>query len=251
MRNIINQAATAAIAVAVFGSVLASPAQCGGSLKDPAEQSTVVWSGVDGARGSYDIYGGGITALNGDISKNDILLRADGTYVNLKEGDVWQGDALAGYQVAMDSVTISGFMGFDYQRLPGSSNGKPLGDEAGFKVAAAIETDRNAAVLGTLLADYSTAFDTYWTKGRIGYNVKDFVIGPEGGFSGNEYYRASKMGGFISIPVTSFVGRTAALDLSGGYQWVTSFDNGGTGVATGSTVGATGGYVSVGLSILF
>ncbi len=218
------------------------------------EPSTVVWAGFDQANGAYDFYSGFITALNGNGSTDGFLFRGDGVYVNVDEsGQVWDGDVYIGYQRQFNNVEVAGFIGADFQRLPNSPGSKTQGYETGLKLAASVETDRHARLVGIWCGNYSTAFDTFWTKGRLGYNWKSVLIGPEAAILGNDSFRGERVSGFISIPVGAPFGRPLALDFVGGYQWVTSFETSAdsTGAASGSTVGGSGVVISVGSSFQF
>jgi hypothetical protein len=250
----LNRAAFAAIGLLTSAAIAIPSANADGSFKDTPTISTVMWTGIDKSLGAFAEFSGFITALNGDISATGFLVRGDGLYVHTSEGQVWEGSPLIGYQVVRNGLTVSGFIGPDFRKLPDSNITTVSGYETGFKVRASIETDDEAQFVGNVHGEYSTAFESYWARARLGYNHKDFLIGPEGTLIGNDSFRAERGGAFITIPLAQTLGRSADMTIAGGYQWVKGFDSTNLGSLTAipaSTVGQTGGYVTVGFSFLF
>ena len=95
---------------------------------------------------------------------------------------------------------------------------------------------------------YSTAFDTYWSRARVGMNLGRFIIGPEAGADGNEGYDAQRLGAFAMFKLDMFGTRNPAeLTIHGGYQFVD--DDNGSSVA--STSGGEGAYAGFNLSFAF
>jgi hypothetical protein len=249
----LNRAAFAAIGLLTSSAIAISSAKADGSLKDTPGISTVFWTGIDKSVGAFAEYSGFITALNGDISADGFLIRADGLYVHTNDGQVWDGSPLVGYQVVRNGVTFSGFAGPDFRKLPDSNITTVRGYETGFKVRGSVETDDAAQFVGNIHAEYSTAFESYWTRARVGYNLKGFLIGPEGTLVGNDSFRAQRAGAFLTIPLAE-LGHSTELTVAGGYQWVKGFDStilGSPTIIPASTVGQSGGYVTAGFSFLF
>jgi Cellulose biosynthesis protein BcsS len=249
----LNRAAFAAIGLLTSAAIAVPSANADGSLKDTPEISTVVWTGIDKSVGSFAEYSGFITALNGDISATGFLIRADGLYVHTSDGQVWEGSPLVGYQVVQNGTTYSGFIGPDFRKLPDSSVTTVRGYETGLKVRGSVETDDAAEFAGNIHAEYSTAFNSYWARARVGYNLKGFLFGPEGTLIGDDSFRAQRAGAFLTIPLAE-LGHSTELTVAGGYQWVQGFDSTnilGPMALPVSTVGQSGGYVTVGFSFLF
>ncbi len=222
---------------------------------DTKEPSTIVWASGDHAHGSYeDADVGFITALSGDLSQNGFVLRGDSLHVNvIDDGFGWDWDALIGYQYHFTAVTVSAFAGADFQRQPDSRGDNEQGYKTGFKVAASVETGREAQFVGIWDGVYSTNANTYWTRGRAGYNWRKLLIGPESVFQGDDSYRSERVGAFVAIPADSLVGHSATVEFAGGYQSVTNLSNGNTGSqnAPGGPTHESGPCFSVGLDFSF
>ena len=92
-----------------------------------------------------------------------------------------------------------------------------------------------------LIGSYSTAFDTYWSRARIGYDCGRLVIGPEGILYGNSDFDAQRIGGFVQfdMPVAGAFTRTS---LAVGYE--TTDDNGTFG-------GREGAYGTLNFAVAF
>jgi Cellulose biosynthesis protein BcsS len=216
------------------------------------KESTVVWVGMDNVSGVYgDFDAGFITALNGDLSKNGFLFRGDSLHVSIADGGLGQDwDVMAGYQYHFNWVAISAFAGADFQKQPQPScDDLPYG--AAFKVAASIETDREAPFSGSWDGVYSMALDTYWSRARAGYNVRSVRIGPEAVFQGNRSFREEKAGGFVEIPLEGVLSYPANIEFSGGYQWSQDWCKLNCQNLTGGVQRVSGTYLSAGLGFSF
>lgn len=271
MRNSIST--TAAV---VFGAVAAFslPALADGMDKGKggaadasteATQSVTSFTGFDATRNSNYVYQGFIAALNQNLDKDGFLLRTYGGFVNYRysldtvtggkvNGDGWQGDVMLGYQWVRQMYTLSAFIGGDYQNYrltPDDPTARIRGTEFGFKVAADVESNEASPFYYSLGGAYSTAFNTYWSRARVGVTVRPTVfIGPEFIAYGGDGYDDQRLGGFVKfeVPMT----RTVPLEitLSGGHQW--SRDGGSSGSTTaGGPGGDNGVYGALDLSFTF
>lgn len=79
---------------------------------------------------------------------------------------------------------------------------------------------------------YSTAFDTYWALGRIGYKTGMFTFGPEGAALGNLDYDQLRIGAFVMF---NLFDTGLFLTLSGGYADTDGIGGGGV-YGTGNLV---------------
>ncbi|NNF79629.1 MAG: cellulose biosynthesis protein BcsS, partial [Rhizobiales bacterium] len=129
-------------------------------------------------------------------------------------------DAMLGYQIVEGPVTFKAFAGVNWQNhdlkrtslltsggmapavaFPSGDPFNPVrGDEVGFKgqleVWAALGDAFNISAIGS----YSTAFDSYWARGRVGYTLMSPVtIGPEVIVLGNERFDQVRVGGFVGL----------------------------------------------------
>lgn len=172
--------------------------------------ATAAFSGIDVGPNGTSYYLGAIHALNGDFGKDGFLLRGLGVWGNYLYdatiGDV-RGryslyDAMIGYQLLRPGFRISGYVGGEYQdhRLtPFDPTNRVVGGETGLKVAGDITLGHNQPLFLILAGSYSTAFDTYWSRLRIGYKVGQVTFGPEALRTGNEGYDAWRVGGFAQV----------------------------------------------------
>jgi hypothetical protein len=216
-----------------------------------AQDSTVVFAGGDFREDSSYGYLGGIWAFNRDLGSDGFLLRAVGAYDAYKyhtasvtsghvDVDHWRGQGGIGYQWFLNAARVSLYGGVDYQnhdQHPNDPTNKVRGDETGGMVQGELETLGSPFYLG-LIANYSTAFDSYWGRARAGYKFGQATFGPELVFGGNERYDEQRYGAFVLWPFSEKVN----LQVSGGYANVDA--------AHGRSE-PDSGYGSVGISFAF
>jgi len=266
-----------ATAAALMGvAACFASATAGGSLKDsygsepatPPERG--LWfSGVDLASGFSQYYFEGIeVALNRDYSKDGFVLRAYGSYLeydrNPGDGVAWQSDILLGYKFSRSIYDATFYVGADYQNYrlkPDDPFERPRKTEWGFKVAGYMETHRdNLPYYGSLTGDYSTAFDAYWVRGRVGWNRphglfgNSVTFGPEGIAMGDVGFDAQRVGGFLIFDVNLLPGRAPfEVTLSTGYQTTNNrkvLEN-GIVIQGGGPAGGEGAYGTIVISTTF
>ena len=216
-----------------------------------AAESTSLFTGADTRDDSNYFYLGGIKAISGDLDQSGWLLRGvvgygeyeyQTTAVPSGEVDVDQLSVQAGvgYQRVVDDTRLSFFTSVDYQDhddSPADVMNSVRGDETGVAFQAEIDTTSGDWNYG-VMASYSTAFDSYWSRARVGYNTGSVTVGPELVVSGNEEYAEERYGVFVGWPLSA----QTSVTLSGGY-----FESEGDL----SIREEDGGYASLGLSYQF
>jgi len=234
--------------------------------------SAALWQGTDIANRSTSVWAGGAYAVNRDLTTNGFLLRADGEYNDYSyfssdlgkvNGKEWQGDVMLGYQLVRTTFSAGLYVGVDFRDdhlSPRDLSNSVRGYETGFKIDGDFETETELPYYFGVDAYYSTAFQTYLARGRVGLkvieeldaNFKQIFIGAEGYALGNEESDAQRAGGFLKFEISNLLVRTASITLSGGYQFVSGSgnNNGATSTST-STVGGEGGYGMVEFKYLF
>jgi Cellulose biosynthesis protein BcsS len=236
-----------------------------GGLKDnggPPEptQSLVLFSGFDVAKDSTYLFQGAVLALNRDLAKDGFMLRAyvghadyeyDSGNVRISGSD-WQYDAMIGYKIGRGAMWAAAYIGIDYQdhKLTPKDPTNPVsGSEVGFKVALDAATLRTEGPLyASLSGNYSTAFDSYWARGRVGMNHGHMTFGPEVVALGNSGFDATRVGGFFTFDVKITPTLPLELTISAGHQFVSGDSNGGS---LGGSSGGEGAYVGVSVTSIF
>jgi hypothetical protein len=172
---------------------------------------------------------GAVAAINGNLNTAGWLVRVRGggghyeynrTPALVQGVDYQVGDFMLGYQWISGPTRFSFYAGANVEH---HDNNDPLatvaGTEWGFKVQGEVFTNFAPNWYGLVLATYSTAFDSYFALGKIGYNVNSFVsIGPEVVAMGNERFDAVRTGPFVAFNVTP----ATMIIVSGGYSWDTN-----------------------------
>jgi hypothetical protein len=251
------------VATTLFLAAALPVAAAAGDISAPP--SSVLYSEMNFARRDQDYYTTFITAFNRDLTKNGVLFRAEGAYnaynyQNASDArtnaDLWQGAALLGYQLVRGDISISGYVGFDYQsvRLSPNDVSNPVrGGEAGVKVIGDIETEKEAPFYLNATAEYSSAFETYFARFRYGRKLGGenpdlrIAVGLEGGLLGDKTTDAQRLGAFAMVPLALPSFGVVDVIVAGGYQWVAERDGGsGSGPA-----GGPGPYGTISFSFAF
>jgi hypothetical protein len=190
-----------------------------------------VYSGFEGVKDANLFYGGFDIALNGDLSRRGFVFSgygAVGNYTYQKptvpggsvDGDLTELSALLGYQVFAGSVSFLASAGVDWQNndLSPPDPANPVsGSTTNFVTGGAIERRRwDKPLYFKLFGSYTINNNSYWAKGRIGYNFGKVIIGPEGAWYGNENFNSQRAGAFITLPLLWGL----SLDLGGGFNFV-------------------------------
>ncbi len=161
-----------------------------------------------------------------------------GRYKYAGDADTFTGrftsvDATVGWSNVFNNGALTLSVGVNYQDhrvKPFDPSNSVQGAKTGFKVEGDLWVNPTEKTLVYLLGSYSTAFDTYYGIGRLGY---DFIgsgvfVGPEVGGQGNDRTDQFRVGAHLTgIPLG-----TAKLGVSGG--WMRERGDGDGWYATGN-----------------
>jgi Cellulose biosynthesis protein BcsS len=248
------------VAVALMAVVtwaISQPAVAGSLKDEPAQppERGVWFSGVDLVKDSRYYYDGIIVALNGDLGRDGFFVRAYGSLDNFDrnpgDGRQWQGDVALGYMFSRNKIDFDIYAGVDYQNVrlrPDDPTAEVRGTEWDFKIGAGIETEKELPYYFRLEGNYSTAFNSYWARARVGLRRDRFTFGPEASVVGDEDFDAQRVGGFVMFDLQLPRFRPVEVTVSAGHQFVSGGENGG---ATGGIGGSSGTYGLVNLSVSF
>jgi hypothetical protein len=175
-------------------------------------------------------------------------VRASGTYdrydLDPGKGTSWAGDTLLGYMFSRNHLEGEIFVGVDWERArlkPDDPTTKVRGTETGAIVEASIGTDRELPYYFDLSGEYSTAFNSYWARLRLGLTRREITFGPEFSVLGDLDDRLRRFGGFTTFDLK--LGREVEVTMSGGYQWSDDSGTGGTPFGRHGGDGAYGNFV--------
>jgi Cellulose biosynthesis protein BcsS len=203
--------AAAALSVLAVGSATAA--------------DTSIFAGISAASHSTFGYLGGVKAMNNDLSKNGVLLRGlvyygeyeyDTTAVaqGKVDGKATGAELGAGYQWVSPSNRFSLYASVDHQDhhlSPNDTRNSVRGADTGVAIQAEAET-LGTPWYGGFIGKYSTANDSYWVRGRLGYVFGNMAIGPEAILAGNKEYDENRLGLFLN----SAVSKATTLSFSAG-----------------------------------
>ena len=194
-----------ALLACVAAAGLSTTATWAGSLKDTPTTDTqrgVYFSGYDVVEGARYAFAGMVLALNNDISRDGWALRLYGSRVDFDldpgDGRGWQGDVMLGYRFVRKHMYGGIYVGGDYQNYrlsPDDPTAKVRGTEVGVKVAAELATSKELPYYFALNGNYSTAFDVYWARARVGLIRGGVTFGPEGIVFADQEFNAQRWGG--------------------------------------------------------
>jgi hypothetical protein len=221
--------------------------------------SHTIFTGGEVARNSWEGYLGTIVALNRDLSKDGVLLRAMGSYGQYDynfglavDGTSRQADLMIGYQWVRQHFNLALYAGIDFidhDLSPFDGNNPAQGRETGFKVGIDLESHRYSGLpyYYALEGTYSTAFDTYFLMGRLGANRGGTIFGVEGWLLGDESGDAQRLGGFVGFGRELRSDLFAEMTFSAGYQ----FTDDEFAALCGSFFGGDGAYAMMNVSFFF
>jgi Cellulose biosynthesis protein BcsS len=166
-----------------------------------------------GLVGRYEYHGGD----NGELFK--------GRFVS--------SDALVGWSHVFGNGAFTLQVGANYQDhrvKPSDPNNPVVGSKLGFKAQADLWFNPNQQTLIYGLASYSTAFNTYYAVGRVGYDFlkTEVYFGPEIGALGNDRTDQQRVG----VHFTGIKVGPGKVTISGG--WMHERGEGNGGYAAGS-----------------
>ena len=231
----------------------------GANSSTSTTQSVVTFSGYDQARDSSYFFQGVQVALNGDIGRDGFMVRFYGSQVDYDylngttptHGMGRQGEFMIGYKASRGNIWGAAFVGVDHQNhklTPNDHTNSVRGSETGLKVVGDLASLREVGpVYFALSGMYSTAFDSYWARARVGGNVNRVTIGPEFVALGNQGFDATRVGAFMTFDLKISPKLPLEVTLYAGHQFVAGSGNGG---ATGAS-GGEGEYFGLSLTSLF
>lgn len=211
---------------------------------EPVEYGTA-YVGVDASTNNGLAGYAGVVYAPGGTDKSGIRLSAFGLYGKYKytsddatpttfDGRFASGDFLVGYSKVWETASLTFSAGINVQNqyvTPADPNNSVQGTRAGLKIQSDFWSNPTERTLVMGIASFSTAFNTYYSIGRFGYDFfgKEIFIGPEVTALGNERTDQQRLGLHITgIPITSKV----KLTLSGGWQRETNERDAGYATAT-------------------
>jgi outer membrane immunogenic protein len=197
------------------------PAQPSGALgyaapiADSAEERdnyVTAFTGVDVGKHSVSGFAGALISPYKDLDTSGLRFwmmgeggaykyPADGSFIR---GHYESGDALAGYSWEGDNYSIAllgGFNAINHTLNEIDTTNPVQGTRFGFKVRADATVNPTPKTLTAGEAEYSTAFNTYSSKAKFGYdftNGKQIFFGPEAGASGDDRYNQWRIGAHVS-----------------------------------------------------
>ena len=221
-----------------------SPAIAGDGDVGPEHKPSwlVTYSGVDFAKDSSYFYTGAIVSLNRDLSRSGLVLAAYSGYAAYQydstavaggkvDGDGIALSAMLGYLFVRPGAAVGLYAGLDYQNhdlTPKDPTSAVSGDEVGFRIGGDVRLtgpQHYASIEGY----YSTAFDSYWSRARVGGNLGHIIIGPEALALGNAGFDAQRVGAFAMTKLHLNAHTPIELTVSGGYQFVNDQGSGSSG----------------------
>jgi opacity protein-like surface antigen len=145
--------------------------------------------------------------------------RYHGDDAELFRGKFVSADGLIGWSNVFDNGALTLSIGANYQDhrvRPLDPSNTVAGARTGFKVEGDLWLNPTPVTLVYLLGSYSTAFDTYYAIGRLGYDFagSGVFLGPEVGGQGNDRTDQVRVGAHVSGVTLG----TAKLGVSGGFM---------------------------------
>lgn len=219
-------------------------------------------TGGDFVKDSTFLLSGFTYSLNGDSERSGFRLKAEagiGDYdyrtdvvaSGKVDADVWAAGLWLGYQFIKNNHSLSVYVGGDYQNTettPKDPTNETRGGKFGFSTEAEFENVGSGPLYYGIDGIYSTGWDTYWARARVGYRFHngEWVIGPEGTFLGDISFDNQRLGGFVDFPLR--LAQTLLLNVSLGAGISFGADGGGGG---GGDIGGVGIGGSTGDSAYF
>jgi Cellulose biosynthesis protein BcsS len=125
--------------------------------------------------------------------------RAVGARIN---GFQQEGGLLTGYEWIWRDAALAGYIGFNVRsnQLSQPDPGNPVvGTGVGLKVAGSLYATPTDRTMVSAYGSYSTKFNAYYSRLRVGYMVADGVyIGPEALFLGDDFFRQYRVGAHLT-----------------------------------------------------
>jgi Cellulose biosynthesis protein BcsS len=206
------------------------------SVKAPAESAEPIdyvnmYFGTDATTNGGLVGYGGLRYAPGGIDNSGLRVAVFGLYGKYRYSTEEDGststfkgrfasvDVLTGYARVFENGEITLAIGANYQDQrvsPPDPNNSVQGEKLGFKVQGDFYVNPTEQTLVTGLASYSTAFHTYYSNVKFGYDVfgRGFFIGPEFVALGNQRTDQQRVG----LHITGIeLANKVSLSLSGGW----------------------------------
>jgi outer membrane immunogenic protein len=206
-----------------FGTWNSAPLLAG----EEAANKVLAFSGLDVGKYSLDGWAGVLIAPSKDLDTSGArvwFLGNSGIYKYSAEdtsfhGTFSTGEALAGYGFEGDNYSINvlgGLNAINHMVSPFDPENKVQGTALGIKgrVDAYLTPTQSTMVAGE--AEYSTAFGTFYTTGKFGFDVtngNNIYVGPMASWFGDERFKQWRVGGHLSNLKFGKV----EIDISAGY----------------------------------
>jgi hypothetical protein len=161
------------------------------------------WTGFDGSMDSQYGYAGALYAFKQDLDADGLILRlglGGGRYetdgANAHWVDHYDLDVMIGYHLSLGRAAVSVFAGGDFKN---HDNADQDADIRGLQLGAKAQIEAYAPLTDQLFvsafANYSTAFDSFNARAKLGYRVSDtFSVGPETAVLGCEQFDQVRAG---------------------------------------------------------
>jgi outer membrane immunogenic protein len=206
---------------------LADTAITGSPSDDGPAKHVLAYTGIDVAKFSIDGWVGGIIAPLTDIDTSGLraLIEAGGgaykyygtgiTYHGVSE----TGSALAGYGFEGNNYSITLMAGVNAENDTLSSpdpTNAVVGTQFGGMVRGEAWYNPTPQTLVYTEDQFSSAFHTFYTEGKLGYDITNgnhIFVGPALGYLGNERFTQFRAGAHV----TQIEFNKIEVDLSGGY----------------------------------
>jgi hypothetical protein len=138
--------------------------------------------------------------------------------INNVNGTMADGAVQGGYEVVTDQMTIAGYAGVEVMNTiisPNDPNNTVKGTRAGLKISGNLYMTPNDFTMVSAVASYSTTFNSYYGRLKLGLAVWDHVyVGPEVLGLGDNFFGQWRAGAHLS---GLRIG-TAQFGVSGGYM---------------------------------
>jgi hypothetical protein len=209
-------------------------------------------AGTDVTAHSWSAYSSLTATLGGSLREDGWRMRLGGGYGEYSysssrwtgsavivvpfDGTVTFADALIGYQQQWSALTLKAFAGVAAQHnsvTPVDIESSVRGSRIGAKGAVEAWLDIGANAFAQLDVSYTTIYDTYGSRLRLGYRLTpQLSFGPEAGLNGNVDYDSGRIGGFVR-----YEGALGEISLSAG--------------GAGDRSEVTGGYATINALVRF
>ena len=183
-----------------------------GADEDEPPQHIIAFTGLDVGRGSLDGWAGGLIAPWQDLDTSGPrvwIFGGAGMYKYPAGGSEFRGvtsggEILAGYGFEGDNYSVNLLAGLNAENhmiTPVDPDNSVQGTAGGVKVRADALSNPTPQTLTYVEGEYSTAFKTFYTSGKVGYDItagRQIFLGPQVVFFGNERFHQVRLGAHLS-----------------------------------------------------